>query len=47
MPQPWAGLVKANLELGQPVAARTAYGILAMLEPRLAASIGPSLLTTW
>ena len=47
MPQAWAGLVKVNLELGQPVAARTAYGILGMLEPRLAASIGPSLLTTW
>lgn len=47
VPQPWAGLVKVHLELGQPVAARTAYGILGMLEPRLAASIGPTLLTTW
>jgi len=47
MPQPWAGLVKANLELGQRDAARTAFGILGMLEPRLAASIGPALLTTW
>ncbi len=47
IPQPWVGLVKAHLELGQPVAARTAFGILGMLEPRLAASIGPALLTTW
>jgi len=47
MPQPWAGLVRANLELGQPVAARTAHGILGMLDARLAASIGPRLLTTW
>jgi Flp pilus assembly protein TadD len=47
MPLPWVGLVKVNLELGQPVAARTAYGILGMLDPRLAASIGPTLLTTW
>ena len=46
-PQPWAGLVRVNLELGQPVAARTAYGILGMLDARLAASIGPRLLTTW
>lgn len=47
MPQPWVGLVKVNLELGQPDAARTAHGILSMLDPRLAASIGPALLTTW
>ena len=47
MPQPWAGLVKANLELGQRDAARTAYGILGMLDPRMAAAIGPALLTTW
>ncbi len=47
MPQPWTGLVKVHLELGQWDAARTAYGILGMREPRLAASIGPALLTTW
>ena len=47
MPQPWAGLVKVNLDLGRRDAARTAFGILGMLEPRLAASIGPALLTTW
>lgn len=43
----WAGLVKVHLEMGQPDAARTAYGILGMLDPRLAARVGPSLLTTW
>lgn len=47
MPQPWAGLMKVNLQLGRPAAARTAHGILGMLEPRLAANVGPALLTTW
>ena len=46
-PQAWHGLFRVFLETGQPVAARTALGILSMLSRPMAGQIGPALLTTW
>ena len=46
-PQAWVGVTVAYLELGDMRAARTAWGILGMLDRKKAAGIGPAFLQTW
>ena len=46
-PQAWVGVTVAYLELGDMRAARTAWGILGMLDRKMAAGIGPAFLQTW
>lgn len=46
-PQPWLGFARTSLELGRTDAARTAHGILTMLDRQKASLIGPLLLATW
>ena len=46
-PMAWSGLIRVFLETGQPVAARTALGILGMWSRPMAWQLGPALLTTW
>jgi len=43
----WVGVTIAYLELGDMKAARTAWGILGMLDRKKAAGIGPAFLQTW
>jgi Tfp pilus assembly protein PilF len=47
MAHPWSGLVRFFSETGQPDAARTALGILRMLDPVMANRAGPWALETW
>jgi protein O-mannosyl-transferase len=47
MAHPWSGLVRFFSETGQPAAARTALGILRMLNPVMANRTGPWALETW
>ena len=46
-PGAWSGLARVHLERGDPGAARTAWGILGMLDRKEAAAIGPAFLQTW
>jgi Flp pilus assembly protein TadD len=46
-PVAWAGLARVYLEQGKPDAARTAWGILGMLDTKQAGAIGPVFLPTW
>jgi protein O-mannosyl-transferase len=46
-PGAWSGLARVSLEQGEPRAARTAWGILGMLDRNQAAAIGPAFLQTW
>ncbi|OGL01904.1 MAG: hypothetical protein A3E31_10545 [Candidatus Rokubacteria bacterium RIFCSPHIGHO2_12_FULL_73_22] len=46
-PQPWFGLTKVYVELGDLRAARTTYGILGMFDPKMARLIAPTLVTDW
>ena len=45
--QAWFGLTRLNLETGNVVAAHTAWGILGMYDPKLAALVGPAFTPTW
>ena len=46
-PGAWSGLARIFIEQGEPRAARTAWGILGMLDRKQAAAIGPAFLQTW
>jgi protein O-mannosyl-transferase len=46
-PQAWVGLAAAYFELRETDAARTAWGILGMLDRKQATAIGPLFLQTW
>jgi tetratricopeptide (TPR) repeat protein len=46
-PHAWAGLARVYLESGRPGAAHTAWGILGMLDAKLAASLGPAFVQSW
>ena len=46
-PQPWFGLTKVYVDLGDLRAARTTYGILGMFDPKMARLIAPALVTEW
>jgi protein O-mannosyl-transferase len=46
-PQAWFGLARLDLESGDVAAAHTAWGILGMFDPKLAARFGPMFTPTW
>src|SRR5262245_51066526 len=46
-PHAWLGLARIHLESGRPRAAHTAWGILGMLDAKLAARLGPAFVQTW
>jgi tetratricopeptide (TPR) repeat protein len=46
-PAAWSGLCRVYLEQGNSGAARTAWGILGMFDPKKARTIGPTFLPTW
>jgi len=46
-PAAWTGLARVYLDLGKPNAARTAWGILGMLDTKMAGGIGPAFVPTW
>ena len=46
-PQPWFGLTKVRLELGDVQGARTMFGILGMFDPTMARLIAPAFVTEW
>jgi cytochrome c-type biogenesis protein CcmH/NrfG len=45
--QAWFGLTRLNIETGNVMAAHTAWGILGMFDPKLAAVVGPVFTPTW
>jgi protein O-mannosyl-transferase len=45
--QAWYGLARLNLEAGNVAAARSAWGLLGLYDPKLAARLGPAFITTW
>jgi len=47
MAHPWSGLVRFFSEMGQHDAARTALGILRMLDPVMASRASPWAIETW
>ncbi len=46
-PQAWFGLARLDMETGDVAAAHTAWGILGMFDPKLAARFGPMFTPTW
>jgi len=46
-PQVWFGLTRLNIEAGNVTAAHTAWGLLGMFDPKLAAIVGPLFTPTW
>jgi len=46
-PQAWYGLVRANIEIGNFDAARTAWRLLGQLDPKLAGRISPFFIPSW
>jgi len=45
--QAWFGLSRLNIETGNVAAAHTAWGLLGMFDPKLAALVGPVFTPTW
>jgi Flp pilus assembly protein TadD len=46
-PQAWFGLARLNLDARDVTAAHTAWGLLGMFDPKLAARFGPVFTPTW